>query len=110
MPYIVPKDRKKFDPLIDKLAEKIVAEAKDYNYDGAFAGLLNYTCTRLALKIIKLQFGKIRYWLLAIVCGTFKNVADEFYRRLGVPYEDKQITKFGDVDLYEEFSKDIEGL
>ena len=110
MPYIAPKDRQKLDPLIDELAEKIVAEAKGYEYDGAFAGLLNYTCTRLALKIIKLQFGKVRYWLLAIVCGTFKNVADEFYRRMGVPYEDKQIAKSGDVDLYEEFTKDIEGL
>ena len=110
MPYIAPKDRKEFDPLIDQLAEKIVKESKEYGYDGAFAGLLNYTATRLTLKIIKLQFGKIRYWMLAIVTGTFKNIADEFYRRVGVPYEDKQITKNGDVDLYEEFNSEIEKL
>jgi len=110
MPYIAPKDREKLDPLIDQLAERIVQEAKGYDYDGAFAGLLNYTCTRLALKVIRLQFGKMRYWILATVTGTFKNVADEFYRRLGVPYEDKQIEKSGDVDLYEEFSKEIEEM
>ena len=107
MPYIVPKDRDKLDPLIDELAERIVKEAKGYEYDGAFAGLLNYTCTRLALKVVRLEFGKMRYWILAIVTGVFKNIADEFYRRLGVPYEDKQIEKSGDVDLYKEFSDEI---
>lgn len=49
----------------------------------------------------------MRYWIIATVTGVFKNIADEFYRRLGVPYEDKQIAKNGDVDLYEEFSRDI---
>lgn len=108
MPYIVRKDRDKLDPLIDELAQKIVSQSVEY--DGAFAGFLNYTCTRLALKIIRLRFGKMRYWLLAEVTGTFKNIADEFYRRLGIPYEDKQIVKNGDVDLYKEFSEEIERM
>lgn len=98
------------DPLIDTLAERIVAEAKEYEYDGAFSGLLNYTVTRLALKVVRLRFKKIRYWLLAIVSGTLHNAADEFYRRLGAHYEDKQIEKSGDVDLYEEYLKEIEGV
>ncbi len=108
MPYIAPHDRRPLDPLIDQLAQQIVAQAQAHNYDAAFAGLLNYTCTRLALKVIKLQFGGLRYWLIAIVTGVFKNIADEFYRRLGTPYEEKQITKNGDVDLYEEFRRDLE--
>ena len=107
MPYITKKYRKEFDPLIDALAERIVAVAKEQKSDTAFAGLLNYTCTRLTLKIIKLQFGKLRYWILALTTGVFKNIADELYRRLGVPYEDKQIVKNGDVDLYEDFSREI---
>ncbi len=107
MPYIAPKDRKQFDPLIDGLAKEIVREAKEYDYDGAFAGLINYTCTRLTLKVIRLLFGKMRYWIIATVVGTFDNVAEEFYRRVGLPYEDKQIKKSGDVDLYEEFEKEI---
>ena len=105
MPYIAPKDRTQFDPLIDALAEKIVAVAKAQKNETAFAGLLNYTCTRLALKIIKLQFGKMRYWVLALVTGVFKNIADEFYRRVGVPYEDQKIAENGDVDLYAGFTK-----
>ena len=71
-------------PLIDKLAWQIVQEVKDVGYDGAFAGLLNYTCTRLALKVVRQQFGAMRYWIIAILTGTFKNIADEFYRRIGV--------------------------
>lgn len=110
MPYIAPKDREQFDKHIDELAEKIVKEAKEYGYDGAFAGLINYTCTRLTLKVVRMQFGKMRYWLIATITGTFKNIADEFYRRLAAPYEDKQIVKSGDVDLYKEFSKEIEEL
>ncbi|MEK7824891.1 MAG: hypothetical protein AAB266_00555, partial [Nitrospirota bacterium] len=75
--------------------------------DAAFAGLLNYTCTRLALKILRLQFGGIRYWLIAVVTGVFRNISDEFYRRVAIPYEDMQIKKNGDVDLYREFSDNI---
>ncbi len=110
MPYIAPKDREKLDPLIDQLAERIVAQAKEYKYDGAFAGLVNYTCTRLALKVVRLQFGAMRYWLIALVAGTFHNIADEFYRRVASPYEEKQIKKSGDVDLYREYQEEIEKL
>ncbi len=105
MPYITQQDRHPLDPLIDQLAQQIVTQAKAHNYDAAFAGLLNYSCTRLALKVIQLQFGALRYWLIAITTGVFHNIADEFYRRLGTPYEDKQIAKNGDVDLYHELSK-----
>ncbi len=108
MPYIAPKDRVMFDPLIDELAGRIVAQAREHGYDGAFAGLLNYTCTRLALKIVRLQFGKIQYWLIALVTGTFKTMADEFYRRLAVPYEEKQMAQSGDVDLYKEFCEEMD--
>ena len=105
MPYIPQKDRKRLDPMIDQLAEKINALSRDYEYEAAFAGLLNYACTRLTLKIIHLRFGKIRYWIIAAVTGVFKNASDEFYRRLAAPYEDKQIAKNGDVDFYAEYKK-----
>jgi hypothetical protein len=110
MPYIAPKSRENLDPLIDQLADKIVAEAKQAGYESAFSGLLNYTCTRLALKIVRTQFGKMRYWLIATVTGVFKNVGDEFYRRVGTPYEEKQIEKNTDVDLYAEYLKEIEKM
>lgn len=106
MPYIAG-DRKELDVIIDRLAEAIVRRSEAQGGDGAFAGLLNYACTRLALKIVRLQFGALRYWLIAILTGTFKNIADEFYRRVAAPYEDKQMARSGDVDVYEEYLKDM---
>ena len=108
MPYIAVKHREALDPLIDKLAWQIVREAQALQYDGAFAGLLNYVCTRLALQVVRQQFGSMRYWLIAILTGTFKNIGDEFYRRIAMPYENRQIKKSGDVDLYREYELEIE--
>jgi len=93
MPYIAQRDRPELDVHIDALASAIKATAASYGYDGAFAGLLNYSCTRLALGVMPAR----RYWTIAMITGVFKNIADEFYRRFGVPYEDEQITKNGDV-------------
>ncbi|MDD3434416.1 MAG: hypothetical protein BWY48_00292 [Parcubacteria group bacterium ADurb.Bin305] len=108
MPYITSKSRQQLDLYIDQLADKIVEESKNENYDAAFAGLLNYSCTKLALQVIYKRFGKLRYWLVAIVSGVFNNIGEEFYRRLAAPYENKQIQKNGDVDLYSQFEKIIE--
>ncbi|MFA6526570.1 MAG: hypothetical protein WCT26_04130 [Candidatus Buchananbacteria bacterium] len=108
MPYIKQKDREPLDPLIDELAESIVERIRISGEETAFAGLLNYTFTRLLLKVIKLQFGKMRYWIIDAATGAFKNASDEFYRRIGVPYENAQIRKNGDVNLYEEFQEIME--
>jgi len=110
MPYIPEKDRPRLDPLIDRLVDEIVAIHKEYGYDGAFAGLLNYTQTRLSTEVATKLFGRIRYWLIAILVGVFKNIADEFYRRIAVPYEDVQTSKNGDVDSYEEMIENIKLL
>jgi Domain of unknown function (DUF6899) len=93
MPYIAQKDRPAFNVHIDALADEINKCAESYGYDGAFAGLLNYSCTRLALKVMPAR----RYWAIAIVSGVFHNIADEFARRYTAPYEDEQIAKNGDV-------------
>ena len=108
MPYVPPQHRRELDPLIDELARGLVQEARRYEDAAAFAGLLNYTCTRLALKVARQRCGPLRYWLIAILTGTFKNLADEFYRRLGQPYEDQQIVKNGDVDVYAEYLEEME--
>ncbi len=108
MPYIPPQQRQELDPLIDALADRIVQQARSLEQEAAFAGLLNYTCTRLALQIVRRRCGRLRYWLIALLTGTFKNIADEFYRRLAAPYEEKQQAKHGDVDVYREFWQEIE--
>ena len=93
MPYIASKDRSRLDAHIDRLAEEVKAIAQDAGYDGAFAGVLNYCCTRLLLASLPAK----RYWVIALVTGVMHNVLDEFYRRYGVPYEEEQIQKNGDV-------------
>jgi len=101
MPYIEERHRQKFDPLIDRLSEEIVSETAEDKL--ALAGFLNYVCTRTILKVVKLRFGKMQYWILAIITGVLVNILLEIYRRVGVPYEEKQIKKNGDVDMFEEF-------
>jgi len=108
MPYIAPEQRQVLDPLIDALAERLAREAREAGSDGAFAGLLNYAVTRLALAVVRHLFGGLRYWLIAALTGVFQNVAQEFYRRVAVPYEDRQKAQSGDVDLFREFLQEIE--
>lgn len=93
MPYISGGAREELDPFIDDLADRIVRLAREEGGDAAFAGFLNYSCTKLALKVMPVR----RYWSIATVIGVFRNVADEFYRRVGAPYEDEKRAEHGDV-------------
>jgi len=51
----------------------------------------------------------MRYWIIAILTGTFRNIADESYRRIAVPYENRQIEKSRDVDMFQEYELEISG-
>ena len=110
MPYIPAEQRKACDALIDELAGRIVWLAQESGSDGAFAGPLNYACTRLALQVARRHSGPLRYWLIALLTGVFHNIADEFYRRLAAPYEDRQQAKNGDVDLIAQYLAEIEKI
>jgi predicted HAD superfamily Cof-like phosphohydrolase len=103
MPYIKKETREKLDPKIDELVEAIVAEAQKDDPKTTFVGILNYACTTTALKTTKKLFGQMRYWIIASLTGLFHNMADEFYRRLGAPYEEEQMKNNGDLDLYRKF-------
>jgi hypothetical protein len=100
MPYIAREHRPKLDSLIEALADAVARVAKDQGDATAYAGLLNYTLTRVTMLVVAKCCGPIRYATIATVSGVLKNVNDEFYRRVAVPYEDKQIAKNGDVPEY----------
>jgi len=100
MPYIAREHRPKLDSLIESLADAVARVAKDQSDATAYAGLLNYTLTRVTMLVVAKCCGPIRYATIATVSGVLKNVNDEFYRRVAVPYEDKQIAKNGDVPEY----------
>ena len=93
MPYIKQELRPRLDGHIEALANEIKKIAEEQNDPHAFAGMLNYACTRLALKLMPEK----RYWAIALIAGVFRNIGDEFYRRYAAPYEDEQIEKRGDV-------------
>ncbi len=38
--------------------------------------ITNYNTTRLALKVVRQQFEALHYWIIAILTGTFRNIAD----------------------------------
>jgi len=103
MPYIKKEVRQKLDPKIDELVNAIAEEAQKDDPKTTFIGILNYTFTTTALKTTKKLFGQLRYWIIASLTGLFHNLADEFYRRLAAPYEEEQIKKNGDLELYKKF-------
>ena len=106
MPYIKQKVRQNLDPLIEVLAYQIAYEVEGLT-SGAFAGILNYVCTRLAMLVVEQLFDGMRYWTVALLTGVFKNISDEFYRRVAVPYEDEQIAYNGDVPEYSFFNSQL---
>lgn len=93
MPYIDESKRPQLDRHIDKLAQELNSLC-EVNTD--FAGLLNYSCTQLAMKVIPSR----RYWTLALVVGVFVTLVAEFIRRIVNPYEDDAIAKNGDISEY----------
>jgi hypothetical protein len=105
MPYVKPEYRDALDPAIGTLATRIADLATTIPEETGFAGLLNYACTSLAMQVLEARV--MRYGAIATVTGVFKNVADEFYRRVAAPYEDLQIEKNGDVPAYEAYAKQI---
>jgi hypothetical protein len=107
MPYVRLESREHLDATIRELARRIAEVARTMPEETAFAGLLNYACTSLAMQVVEARFGRLRYGTIATVTGVFKNISDEFYRRVAAVYEDRQITKNGDVPLYEEYTKRI---
>jgi hypothetical protein len=105
MPYVKQEHRQALDPSIRELAGRVAELARAMPEETSFAGLLNYACSSLAIQVLEARFGRIRYGTIATVTGVFKNVADEFYRRVAGPYEDRQIEANGDLPLYEEYAR-----
>lgn len=90
MPYIQQSQRVHLDSTINELANKIKQLCVK---DTDFAGILNYSVSKLILLIIP----EIKYWSIALVSGVLSNISSEFYRRIGIPYEEKKVKENGDI-------------
>lgn len=93
MPYITGLERRALDADIDALVEKIATD-----------GQLNYAITRLAIG--RLKAVGLSYAALASVYGTVQMAAEELYRRVVGPYEDKKIRSAGDLPDFLDLTKD----
>ncbi len=102
MPYIAQEDREEVDLDVKMLAKSIAKVAKRNGYDGAFAGTLNYSLTRLLQELprelVKTgQFKEeMRYWFQPLLYGVLQDVALEHKLRVNTAYEAAQIVKSGD--------------
>jgi hypothetical protein len=86
MPYIKQEDRKKFDPHIDALVQKL---------DPTSPGEFNYIVSKLLWMVWHKKPG---YTLGNNLIGMLDCVKMEFYRRFLAPYEDTKIEENGDLD------------
>lgn len=99
MPYITQLRRGELDNEIKALQDKL----EDL---GNEAGDLNYTLSRLVAR----QFWKKPKYVKICMCiGTLVCVALEFYRRAAGPYENKAISKNGDIEEYMDPGIDTRG-
>lgn len=94
MPYIDKNERTKVDDCIDELVTQLELHEKPY-------GLANYIITRIVAEGLKPESGW-SYASLNAAHGTFISAANEFYRRLIAPYEDKAINVNTDIECYKE--------
>jgi hypothetical protein len=95
MPYIKPEDRVWYEKTINELANAL-GTAKNNEIMSDMAGDMNYCISTLIGKVM----GKPSYAKIAIITGVLENVKQEFYRRVGVPYEENKIVQNGDIKEY----------
>lgn len=102
MPYITEEQRQDLDPFIYPLVSKITLlhYASDDPANFAYLGMLNYVCQEIILQVVRKCTAKLRYWVLAMLEGLFGTMSKELYRRLGAYYENKAISKNGDIPSY----------
>ena len=97
MPYIPQETRSKIDDEIDALILKI----REISNQNNLHGTLNYTISRIVASTLD---NEIRYKKLNDITGVLECIKLEFQRRLSYPYEDKQISKNGDVKEYKKLN------
>ena len=93
MPYIKPEYRPRLDSHIEALAKEINKIAEEAGEIHSFAGLLDYSFTKISLKTLPEQ----RYWTYTLLEGVLSSISKEVYRRVVAPYEDKQMKERGDI-------------
>jgi hypothetical protein len=101
MPYIKEDLRSQLDNCIDKLTDCIntpkgLQGHMDNNEFLTILGDINYCFSRILSSLMN----EPSYPKIAMITGVLENIKQEFYRRVGEPYEDKKIVENGDIKEY----------
>ncbi len=88
MPYIEPKDREKFNDLIDN----VFINLDEKNWEGE----LNYIFSMLIKNVLDTN-QRLNYKNINAAVGVLECCKQELYRKTAAPYEDKKISINGDL-------------
>ncbi len=83
MPYINKEDRRRVDLILDSMPNLSIGE-------------LNYCITKLCKAYLN-RYTFLGYKHINDIIGVLECAKMEFYRRVGLPYEDKKAKENGDV-------------
>jgi len=97
MPYIKQEERQWLTRPIEELASTISSnhDISDEEFL-AICGEINYCFSTILTKLMC----KPSYAKIAMITGVLENIKQEFYRRVGVPYEENKIVQNGDIKEY----------
>lgn len=85
MPYIPQDERDRYEDALYDLESLLIGKTK---------GHLTFVLYTIVRRFVR---SEPSYTTLSEARSALQDAADEFYRRLIAPYEDKQIEKNGDV-------------
>jgi len=91
MPYIPQEKRDVLDPVIEELIQTFRGLQSDDPEDNTQANL-NYVLSRLLDKMYTSNYQELNNAVGMLMCTAL-----EYYRRIGVPYEDQKAFENGDV-------------
>lgn len=93
MPYIADKDRQYLKPALDPLIAHIKEMVREDRTIERAPGFYNYIISI----ILKESMGGVSYTKVNAAIGVLNCALQEFYRRIGIPYEEEKIRENGDV-------------
>jgi len=91
MPYIKKEQRQKINPALCVLVETMIEKLGP----SITKGDMNYVFYVLSLQYLCIK--GMNYQNISDVIGALRDSADEFSRRILIPYEDNKIKENGDI-------------
>ncbi|MBU6415082.1 hypothetical protein KGQ34_02485 [Patescibacteria group bacterium] len=111
---LIPADAFLLNAEIDALIQEIarIGGPEGYNYHGAYCGMVNYSLTELVPRMLLFMADasniSFDWFFVALLINFWLGLARELYVTVARQYEDEQIEKNGDVDVYKKLLERIQ--